>query len=87
MAGKIIVTNLEAKIYLELTPGEAAALGAIVGYGHKPFLEWFERNLGKHYIAPYRNHLESLFNKARGLDTRVQQFEKDRKEFSKTIEF
>ena len=75
-----IITTLNAKIYLELTPGEAGALDAICGYGPDVFLKWFKNNLGKHYIEKYEGHIRSLFEKARKLDYAIQQLEKAKKE-------
>jgi hypothetical protein len=68
-----IITTLDARIFLELTEGEAGALDAICGYGPDKFLEWFEKNLGKHYIGKYREHIKSLFDNARKLDYAIQQ--------------
>lgn len=80
-----IITEVNAKIYLELTEGEAGALQAICGYGPTEFLAWFERNLGKHYIAPYRQHVKTLFDKARALDGEVKKIQAIRKQI-KVIE-
>lgn len=80
-----IITELNAKIYLELTEGEAGALQAICGYGPAEFLAWFERNMGKCYIEPYRGHIKTLFEKARKLDGEVQKLQKMRSQL-KTIE-
>lgn len=74
-----IVTHFDSKIYLELTEGEAMALDAICGYGPEKFLEWFKKNLGKHYIEPHEKHLKSLFLKARKLEAAVEQFKEARK--------
>jgi hypothetical protein len=71
-----IITELNPKIFLELTPAEAKALAAICGYGPKPFIEWFHRNCGKHYLAPFINSVPSLFEKARTLDRAVDNYEK-----------
>jgi len=75
-----IITTFESKIYLELTEGEAMALDAICGYGPKEFLEWFKRNLGKHYIEPHEKHIKSLFDKARALEGAVKQLREARKQ-------
>lgn len=75
-----IITEVSATIYLELTEGEAGALQAIVGYGPEEFLKWFERNLGKHYMAPYRYSVKSLFLKARKLEYAIEQLKKAKKE-------
>jgi hypothetical protein len=71
-----IITTIEARIFLELTPGEAGALDAICGYGPDKFLEWFEKNHGKYYIGKYRSHINSLFDKARKLDYAIKDLEK-----------
>lgn len=76
----IIHTNIEAKIFLELTEGEAKALAAICGYGPKEFKAWFYRNMGKHYLQPFEKHIDSLFDKARKLDNAVDQVNAARKE-------
>lgn len=75
-----IITELNPKIYLELTPGEAKALAAICGYGPKVFIEWFYRNMGKHYLSPFINSVPSLFEKARNLDQAVDNYDKAVKE-------
>lgn len=77
-----IITTINAKIFLELTPGEAGALDAICGYGPDKFLEWFEKNHGKHYIGKYRSHVVSLFDKARKLDYAIKQLEEAKKQIS-----
>ncbi len=69
----IIQTEVNAKIYLELTEGEAKALAAICGYGPSEFINWFYRNLGKHYLKPYESAVKTLFDKARKLDQAVNQ--------------
>lgn len=74
-----IQTKLEVTITLELTEGEAGALDAICGYGPDEFLKWFERNMGKHYIAPYREHIKTLFAKARVLQSQVKKAQEVRK--------
>lgn len=53
--------NIDVSIVLKLNEHEARALMQIVGYGSKPFIEWFYRNLGKHYLKPHENALVSLF--------------------------
>lgn len=75
-----IITELNPKIFLELTPGEAKALAAICGYGPKEFINWFYRNMGKHYLKPFINCVPTLFEKARHLDTAVDAYEKMAKE-------
>lgn len=78
MASQIIM-KVESKIYLELTEGEAKALAAICGYGPSEFINWFYRNMGKHYLKPYEASVKTLFQKARSLDHAVKQVEDARK--------
>lgn len=78
-----IFTELNTKIFLELTEGEAGALDAICGYGPQVFKEWFYRNLGKHYLQKYEKHIDSLFEKARSLDYDVKRIQKIREELKK----
>ena len=54
--------TMDVKIHLTLTLEEAKALSNITVYGHKPFTDWFYRNLGKTYLKPHENGLISLFN-------------------------
>lgn len=76
----IIQTNIDAKIFLELTEGEAKALAAICGYGPKKFKEWFYRNLGRHYLRPHEQHIDSLFDKASKLDAAIDNLDKARQQ-------
>lgn len=77
--------KIETNITITLTEGEARALDAICGYGPKLFLEWFHKTHGKHYIANYEVHLESLFTKARNLGTAFREMEKAKAELLKHI--
>ena len=45
-------SKIEVNVVLTLTEEEARALKNITVYGNKPFLEWFYKNLGKHYLKP-----------------------------------
>lgn len=74
-----IITELTAKVFIELTEGEALALAAICGYGPREFKEWFYRNMGKVYLQPHEKHLDTLFEKARKLDHAVRQLQETRK--------
>lgn len=58
-------TKLEFNVTLKLTEGEARALEAICGYGPTRFVEWFYRNLGKHYLKPHEIAMRSLFETVR----------------------
>lgn len=71
----IIKTELNPKIYLELTEGEAGCLDAICGYGHEDFLKVFKEKLGSHYIERngYEDHIKSLFDKARKLHMAINE--------------
>lgn len=71
MANKIF-TELNAKVFLELTEGEASALEAICGYGPEEFKQWFYRTCGKAYLQPHEKHIDSLFQKARSLASDVR---------------
>jgi len=55
--------RVEQDIQITFTHKEAQVLLAITGYGPEKFLEWFERNLGKHYIAANRATVKPLFTK------------------------
>lgn len=78
----IIQTTFNSKIFLELTEGEAAALAAVCGYGPSEFIAWFYRNLGKHYLQPHQQHIKTLFDKARKLDTAIKQIDKARQQIT-----
>ncbi len=80
-----IITKVESKIYLELTEGEAKALAAICGYGPSEFINWFYRNMGRHYLKPYEMCVKTLFQKARSLDDAVKQVEKARENIKEII--
>lgn len=77
--------NVETKITLELTEGEAEALHAIVGYGPKLFLEWFHKTHGKYYISPHEKHIPTLFDKAGRLGTALARIKAARPELNKII--
>lgn len=55
-------SKIEVNVVLTLTEEEARALKNITVYGNKPFLEWFYKNLGKHYLKPHEDGLVSLFD-------------------------
>ncbi len=57
--------DLQARISIHLTEDEARVLDVIVGYGAKPFVEWFKKNLGTSYLRPHEHATESLFEKVR----------------------
>ena len=52
---------LDFQITLKLTLAEAKALKEITGYGHKPFLEGYYKQLGKSYLQPHEKGVISLF--------------------------
>lgn len=53
------------EVVLKLSEEEARALDAIVGYGPDRFVEWFYKNLGKHYLKPHEQGMRSLFDTCR----------------------
>ncbi|AGS80979.1 hypothetical protein [Caulobacter phage Cr30] len=57
--------ELDAKILVELTHGEARALDALAGYGFDSFIQVFYKEMGKTYLQPYEKDLKSLFEKVR----------------------
>jgi hypothetical protein len=59
------IADIDAKIVLILSEDEARALEAIVGYGPEKFIEWFEKNHGKHYISKAKLGIKSLFETTR----------------------
>ncbi len=75
-----IRTEFKATISSELTEGEAMALDAICGYGSDQFKKWFYKTRGEHYLRPFEKHLDSLFTKARSLQSAVKQFDKAREQ-------
>lgn len=75
----VIQIDLNARIFLELTEGEAHALAGICGYERDAFLEWFYKNMGRSYLEPHEQHVKSLFEKARKLDYAIRQLEDARK--------
>lgn len=82
----IIQTELNSRIFLELTEGEAAALDALVGYGDKAFIKAFlpvfYEKLGKHYLQPHEKYIPSLFEKARKLSSALEQLKEARKKIT-----
>jgi hypothetical protein len=48
-------------IKFTLTQSEAAALEAIAGYGHEPFLKVFYEHMGKSYLQPHEVGMKNLF--------------------------
>jgi len=73
----MIELNVQTKITLELTVGEAGALQAICGYGPDIFIKWFHQTHGKYYLEPYKSHLKSLFEKGKGLNCDVVKVQKE----------
>jgi hypothetical protein len=71
-----IITELNPKIYLELTEGEAGALDAICSYELESFLSVFKEKLGNVYIKQYEDSLPSLFDKARKLGHAISQLKR-----------
>lgn len=59
------VATLEVKVILILNEAEARAFDALVGYGHKEFLNAFYDKLGRAYMEPHEKGLISLFETVR----------------------
>lgn len=59
-----ISTNVsyEFTVTLKLTVEEARALKEMTGYGAKPFLEGYYKQLGKSYMQPHEKGVYSLFD-------------------------
>jgi hypothetical protein len=55
-------SKITAEVHLVLTEEEARALYNITVYGVQPFVDWFYRNMGKHYLKPHEDGLRSLFD-------------------------
>lgn len=55
-------TEMHFNVLLKLSEVEARALDAICGYGADRFVEWFYKNLGKHYLKPHEDGMRSLFD-------------------------
>lgn len=58
-------TQMDYKVLLSLTEGEARALEAICGYGPDEFVKWFYKSHGKHYLQPHETAMRSLFARVR----------------------
>ena len=56
--------TITLEVVLVLSESEARALEAISGYSFESFLEFFYKNLGKHYLEPHEAGLRSLFQSA-----------------------
>ena len=54
-------SQFDVRVILTLTEKEARALEAITKYGSKVFLETFYEKLGKEYLNPFSEGIESLF--------------------------
>lgn len=53
--------NIDYELTLTLNEIEARALDALVGYGHKAFLEVFYKSLGEAYMKPHEKGIIALF--------------------------
>lgn len=81
-----IVMEIKLNVKLDLTEGEARALSAICGYGPDEFKKWFYRNLGKAYLMQHDENLDTLFVKARNLDSQLRQIDEYKKAINKIIQ-
>lgn len=74
MAKVIGYGEIKGEVTLVLSEDEAKALDALVGYGHKNFLEVFYAHLGKAYLQPHERGLKSLFESVRTGEGSVSNF-------------
>ena len=74
MAKVIGYGEIKGEVTLVLSEDEAKALDALVGYGHKSFLEVFYAHLGKAYLQPHERGLKSLFESVRTGEGSVSNF-------------
>lgn len=58
--------KIDIEVTMTLTLHEALALEALAGYGTKEFLACFYKNMGRSYLEPHAEGIESLFVAARG---------------------
>lgn len=80
---KLSASAIKADIVIQLTEGEARAFHAMVGYGSKPFLDWFYKHCGKHYMQPWEKDLISLFETVRSeLPPHLAKIDEARKVFN-----
>jgi hypothetical protein len=66
--------TIEARITLNLSEDEAAALDALAGYGTDSFLDVFYKNMGRAYLEPHEKGLRSLFESVQRGDAGVGGF-------------
>ncbi len=82
--------NIDTSVWIKFTYGEAKVLQDIAGYGTERFLEWFKKNLGKHYIEQHEQHLKSAFEKmyqeTKFHTYKVEQIDKLIAEYNKPVE-
>lgn len=60
MAKSQVNSVVTTEVTFTLTEDEARALDALAGYGTQVFLDTFYKHLGKHYLEPYEDGLQSL---------------------------
>ncbi len=65
MAGFILSPEVTFTIAMGLTEPEARALKALAGYNLDDFLKVFYEKLGRSYLEPYEDGLDSLFRSVR----------------------
>ena len=59
--------DVKAKIVLELTEDEAAALDGMFGYNVEAFLKVFYERMGRAYVQPHEAGVRSLHQTIRGV--------------------
>ncbi len=58
--------TITVEVKLTLTEIEARALDGLTGYSMDGFLDFFYKNMGRHYLEPHEAGLRSLFKTIRG---------------------
>jgi hypothetical protein len=59
-----------------LTENEDRAFEAIIGYGWKPFAEFFYKHLGRHYLEKYEKEAINLFEQRSQINYQLYNIEK-----------
>jgi hypothetical protein len=73
-----VLIDIKASITLDLTEGETRALEAICGYGPEQFKKWFYKHLGTAYLQQHEKHIDTLFEKSRGLGKQLRMIDEAR---------
>lgn len=79
-----IKTTVDFKVTLQLSEAEARAFEAIIGYGWKPFQEFFYKNLGSHYLKPYEAAAKEMFERRQEINFQLYNIDKVKKAINDT---